>query len=323
MADQVTAAGQTGAAGADGGLLAAGAAWGPLLRAAGRRRAEVAELLGRAAVPGALDDADLVHDVRVAVRRLEEVARLLRGGMDKAAARAVGESLKAVRRAMGALRDADVTREHLDRWRMPAAVKAAARALAEELAAGRPRLAAAAGEAAAAASVQGSLVVLARVVEERAHDAEKAEAALRAAVAGQRAKREKGFRKAVGKAALKQTADALHAARVAAKKLRYVTELAEEAGLGEGLKKRVKFLKRVQELLGDHHDVHVIAEMLEARVGGRAGDGAGRGGGRPPRGLAAGWRGWRAATGRAQAKRAAAFFALGYEWVNAPPGGGA
>ncbi len=68
-------------------------------------------------------EGDFVHDVRVAARRLGEVARLLEKFMDKPSARAVDGSLKSLRRSMGELRDSDVTREHLSKWRMPHAVK--------------------------------------------------------------------------------------------------------------------------------------------------------------------------------------------------------
>ena len=39
--------------------------------------------------------------------------------MKKPTAKAVAASLRALRRAMGELRDDDVTREHLLKWRMP------------------------------------------------------------------------------------------------------------------------------------------------------------------------------------------------------------
>src|SRR5438874_576702 len=83
----------------------------PLLDAAGERYREVFGLLAKG-VEG-LGGVEFVHDLRVASRRLGEVARLLGGFMDKPTARAVEASLKGLRRAMGDLRDADVTCEHL------------------------------------------------------------------------------------------------------------------------------------------------------------------------------------------------------------------
>src|SRR5262245_59146948 len=104
---------------------------GKLTRAAGKRLAQVAELLARG-VEG-LGDAEFVHDLRVGSRRLGEVAWLLRPFMDKPTGKAVEASLKSLRRSMGDLRDADVTREHLLKWRMPGPVKKVARDVSEEI----------------------------------------------------------------------------------------------------------------------------------------------------------------------------------------------
>jgi CHAD domain-containing protein len=101
------------------------------------------------------------------------------------------------------------------------------------------------------------MVVLARVLDEQsaAANASAAESALRKRTGAQLQKRKKQLRKAFGRAAARQTPSSLHDARIAAKKLRYISELAEEVSLESGLKKQVRFLKRLQDLLGAHHDV--------------------------------------------------------------------
>jgi CHAD domain-containing protein len=177
-----------------------------LIKAATRRHSTLAELLG--ARPEQLSDADFVHDLRVAARRLGEVARLLGAGggfMDKPTARAVDASLKTLRQSMGELRDADVTREHLMKWRMPAPVKNVAREVAEELEHKREKLEKAARVQMEAASVSGAMVVLARVLEQQsaASAVEQTERKLAGAVAGLLKKREKQMRRAFGKAARK------------------------------------------------------------------------------------------------------------------------
>jgi len=84
-------------------------------------------------------DPDYVHDLRVATRRLEEVAALLAVLMDKPTSRMVEASLKGMRRAAGELRDLDVTCEHLSaatgrgRWKMPAVLRNVARELIDEM----------------------------------------------------------------------------------------------------------------------------------------------------------------------------------------------
>src|SRR6185503_8534621 len=74
-----------------------------LLHVATERHVELNALIARAA-PGAksdpLADADFVHDVRVASRRLSEVARLLESLLDKPSAKAVSASLRSLRRSM-------------------------------------------------------------------------------------------------------------------------------------------------------------------------------------------------------------------------------
>lgn len=292
----------------------------PLLKAAAERQADLAALLARAggggaaAGGGALGDAELVHDVRVGSRRLGEVARLMGAFLDKPTARAVEGSLKNLRRAMGALRDSDVMREHLAHWRMPAAVRTLAKEAGADLESKRGEAAEAALKVVTSASVQGAMVVLARVIEEQS----KGEAAIGAekrveslVTAGLR-KREKQMRRALGKAARKQTPESLHTARVAVKKLRYVSELGHRAGMkmpdGSDAKRQVKMLKKMQELLGDHHDVHVIVQALEARK-------------EAPReraiaGLEGAFRTWRKGMEQGQARRAAEFFMRSYAWMN-------
>ena len=242
---------------------------GKQIKAAARRHSDLAELLGSRAEQ--LADADFVHDLRVAAQRSGEVARLLgRGGdfMDKPTAKAVDASLKTLRRSMGDLRDANVTREHLTKWRMPAPVKKVAREIAEELERTREKLENAARRQMEAASVSGAMVVLARVLEQRTvpEAIEETERQFASAVTSLAKRREKQMRRAFGKAARKQTAESLHEARIAVKKLHYVMELAEAADTQKGAKKKVRFLKQLQELLGDHHDVHVIVEQVRAHL---------------------------------------------------------
>lgn len=286
---------------------------GKLLKAAIKRHEEVAALLARG--PAALADSDFVHDLRVGSRRLGEVARLLAGFMDKPAAKAVEASLRSLRRSMGDLRDADVTREHLLKWRMPAPVKKIARDVAADLEQKRIALQAAAAAQITSASVTGTMVLLAQRLEtlaapERCADADKK---LRGIIRNHLKKRSRQMRRAFGKAARKQTAASLHEARIAVKKLRYVLELADAAGTEKGAKKDIRFLKQLQELLGDHHDTHVIVEQLASRL--RPSPSA------PPQRrrskvLAPAWRKWHRQAEHLQARRASDFFMRTYAWIN-------
>jgi CHAD domain-containing protein len=279
-----------------------------LFKVAGERREEVTEFLRQAGEGHALD-VEYVHDLRVALRRLSEVAGLLTVLMDKGSARAVQESLRGLRKASGDLRDLDVMGEHLRKWRMPGALKKRARGMVEAQGARRGELEQALRTAATSASVAGTMVLLARVLEEssKAEVIFTAGAKLRRELEKRIEQRRKKLKRDFGKAAKKQKAEVLHEARIAAKKLRYVVELEKELDK-KGNKREMKFLKGIQKLLGDHHDVHVIEAALEREVMGA----------KPAvKGLRAGWRKWRRESERGQAKRAAEFFMRTYAWMNA------
>ncbi|HUO10478.1 MAG TPA: CHAD domain-containing protein [Phycisphaerae bacterium] len=279
-----------------------------LFKVAEERRQEVTEFLRRAGEGHTLD-VDYVHDLRVALRRLSEVAGLLTVLMDKGSARAVQESLKGLRKAAGDLRDMDVMGEHLRKWRMPGALKKRARGIVEAQEKRRGELEQALRLAATSASVAGTMVLLARVLEESSKPEAMftAGAKLRRELEKRIAQRRKKLKRDFGRAAKKQKAEILHEARIAAKKLRYVVELEKELN-EKGNKRELKFLKGVQQLLGDHHDVHVIEAALEKEVMGA----------KPlVRGLRGAWRKWRRESERKQAERAAEFFMRTYAWMNA------
>ena len=207
--------------------------------------------------------------------------------MEKPAAKAAADSLRDLRQSMGQLRDADVTAEHLLKWKMPAALKEVARAIAEEHAAQREGLETNVTEQLGSASMTGTMLILARGLELSAADPAQAETRLAKALDALVKKRRKQLRRSFGDAAKKQTAASLHAARIAVKKLRYLLELSP--GDANDAKGQVRMLKQFLELLGDHHDAHVIAEELETHLKML----------RPaPKGLMPAWNKWAQAVGR-------------------------
>ncbi len=286
-----------------------------LLEVARERHTELRKLLEKAAGPAegiSGMDADYVHDLRVATRRLSEVAALLEVLTEKASARAISESLKALRKGAGELRDLDVTSEHLarpGRFHMPSAVRKVAGEILEELKGQRPELEKKLREFVGSTSITGAMVLLARIIEENsaADKLAAAEEKLRTTLDKRMKTRARQLAKAFGAAAKKQTASFLHEARIATKKLRYVVELEDKAG-ANGLKKQLKFLKSVQELLGDHHDVHVLEETVAGHLHTKRE--------KPIAGLARAATKWKRAMERSQAERAAEFFALSYAWMN-------
>jgi CHAD domain-containing protein len=63
-------------------------------------------------------DVDAVHDLRVSVRRASESLRIFDGQIPKA--RRLRKEIKAIRERAAAVRDRDVTRQLLRRYRLPA-----------------------------------------------------------------------------------------------------------------------------------------------------------------------------------------------------------
>jgi hypothetical protein len=70
----------------------------------------------------------------------------------------------------------------------------------------------------------------------------------------------------------------------------------------------VRFLKRLQDLLGAHHDVHVVLEILEKHLHDRRDQ--------PIPQLSRQWPRFRRAMEKGQAQRAADFFVHSYRWMN-------
>lgn len=280
-----------------------------LLAIAAARHATLAELLARAAAGYSADD---VHDLRVATRRLGEVVRLLAPVTHGAMLDAAATALRDVRRAAGDLRDLDVLAEHLAKARLPRPLRRVATDMTAEFHSRRAELLARLVTSTQAASVSGTMLYLARVMEEQSARAEAAQTALAGGLKKTLQQRQKKLRQALGRAARKQTAAALHAARIAVKKLRYALELAAESKL-ERRHDRLAQLKRIQKLLGEHHDVHVITETLASHLPQGRGSVADRS---ALVRLRAAWRKFLRQTNRRQARRAAAFFALSYRWNN-------
>jgi len=248
-------------------------------------------------------DSEFIHDLRVLTRRLTEVARLLQPLMEKPAAAALVDSLRTLRRSTGELRDLDVLGEHLLQWELPAALKPLADQLVADLPARRCELAGQLRQQIASPGLAASLHYLAAILEQAAANPAEPLKQLGSHLAKTTRKRRKQLRDQLGKAARKQSQEQFHNARIAAKKLRYSLELADESGL-QAHKAELKFLKKFQSLLGDMHDADVMLHTLRARLA------------QSPPADSADWQSFQDATHLQQAKRAGEALVLGYRWIN-------
>lgn len=218
-----------------------------------------------AAVPAARGGEPVaVHQARVASRRLREVVPVLEPVAPSAVS--AGEAVRRVTRALGPVRELDVTSAIYAEWtaaspRHPLAHAAVGRTLARarataivtmrrtlspaQLARLRLALDALGGEAAGVAVAEVAATVQARVTE--------------------RARR---VVRALDRLGILYAPERLHAVRIAVKQLRYALEV-------RGRLRRVptaaslRHLRAVQETLGRAHDLHVLGEHLrqvEARL---------------------------------------------------------
>ncbi len=213
-------------------------------------------------LPSAISGDDVgVHQARVASRRLREAVPILATGLKRSKVRKARSKIRRLTRALGTVRELDVTLRLLDDLAMAADVPRPA------VEAVRARVL---GEREARRSVM--LERLDRVKMDKLHRRlDSVEARLRSDVGD-------AWREALGARLLKRAArlttaiasagqlyapDRLHAVRIATKKLRYALEIASGVG-ARSATPLVRALKRSQDLLGRLHDLQVLLVHVAA-----------------------------------------------------------
>jgi CHAD domain-containing protein len=214
------------------------------------------------ALPGAIGgDAAALHRARVASRRLREALPVAGAGASGGAQRKVRKLARRLTRALGTVRELDVTLQILDE-----------RAEADD------------GHGSAIDRARGMV----RVERERRRsdmlrrlsqiNPDKLQRRLasfiaevaasdsdpwRRALAARLAHRARRFQQAITRAGSIYIPVRLHAVRIAAKQLRYTLELAAEAGLPE-VRPLVSTIKRAQTTLGRLQDLQVVLRQVDA-----------------------------------------------------------
>lgn len=226
----------------------------PALRGLARHMDEARGLHARALTADLLDAAgvELVHDLRVAIRRCRSLAQGL-AAVDIGARplwRAVSATARPLFAGLGSLRDAQVMREWVDKLVVDEAVRGPALADIDAAIAARVDDA----RAAVATFDVVTWMSLADTAPGRADEMLRHRPALLwlAIVRWQEA------RALHVDAMRRRSPEALHEVRIGVKRLRYTLE-----SLLPDLNKRVqKPLKRLQDLLGEIHDLDVVAAWL-------------------------------------------------------------
>ncbi len=210
-------------------------------------------------------DAALVHDVRVTLRRLEAFAALFGDVPARGAGTTVRDEARSLRRRLSLLRSEEVGRALLEeRGRDGAALAAlvfpgalhATRVFAPEMT--RVERAVAAWRRRVAASLEGAFAPRAA-----------AEEILRRGASRRLRRRLRALA-----ALLPPDGATLHAARIAAKRVRYALEAIE--GSDPRVRPLLRLLRPFQDAAGDAHDLAELAERLRAfaRRGGPDASGA-------------------------------------------------
>lgn len=221
-------------------------------------------------LPAAVAGDDLaVHQARVTTRRLREAVPVLSTGLSGSKAGKARRKIRRITRALGCVRELDVTVQLLDELaRTPNVSRDAvedvrARVVKERDAKRKAMIARL--EEVNVDKLERRLASVGAALEEATSEP------WRKALAARLLVRSRRLTLAMNEAGNMYATDRLHAVRIAAKKLRYGLELAAGSGLPQA-HPQVRIIKRAQDTLGKLHDLqvlqaHVAAVQAEPRTG--------------------------------------------------------
>jgi CHAD domain-containing protein len=213
-------------------------------------------------LPAALrGDHHGVHQARVATRRLREAVPVLTTGLKGGKAAGARRKIRRLTRALGSVRELDVTMHILDELaRRPEVPRNALEDVRTHVVAERD----ARREVMLERLERVDSDKLSRRLQAVATTLSRCDAnAWRVALASRLVKRAGRLTAAIREAGHIYAADRLHQVRIAAKKLRYAMELAAD-GRVPGAGRLVAELKRAQDTLGRLHDLQVLQHHVAA-----------------------------------------------------------
>lgn len=206
-------------------------------------------------------DHEALHDVRVALRRLHSFLRGYRPLLGRAARRKTQQAVRELASATNEGRDAEVQVAWLEaqRGELKRPEKAGLNAILRQR-----RLAAREGYRPARAISGEAWEQLASVLRGRLHQVPAAGVCLGEALGPLLREQADDLRTRVTDIRDGDQVADLHAARIRAKRLRYLLEpLRKES---PEARRAVKILKELQALLGDIHDMHLMEALLASRI---------------------------------------------------------
>jgi CHAD domain-containing protein len=205
------------------------------------------------------DDPELIHDLRVRSRRLQQTLRVVLPRPKPRGARKITKVMRRARQALGPCRNLDVNLELVQKRGAEAQAPEARdawQALTEDLSKRRQGLLDDARRRIAkhdlAAFIARAQAAISQL-DAQADPLPDMEEALRGALAE--------WDEAYALAEKNRGPEELHALRIAGKRLRYRAELLADAGIAS-IKPMTKDLKKIQAALGDWHDRSVLLEFI-------------------------------------------------------------
>lgn len=225
------------------------------------------------------DDPDAIHDIRVASRRLQQVLDLLYPNVQDKEVRRLRRRLRLSRRALGEVRNCDVLLELVSRAlnRKRGGHREAWSTLQHYLLERRVNSFGKATRKLGRANLGGLYVHLKELFSPMGDDQHPASPAVIAfpersttEPVGVRIAQSLGrvwepFERQVSASRRDSSAATLHAARIAAKRLRYLIEVVHEIHV-DGSLPALTWLRRFQQHLGDWHDLEVLEQMMVEMV---------------------------------------------------------
>ena len=204
------------------------------------------------------DNPEMIHDVRVWSRRLQQIIRILFPKPASKKSRKLVRALRSVRRTLGDCRNLDVIKE-LIQEKIAASHNPVVRDAWDQLKVHvqekhRRELIRARGKLS-----QYNIVDLVNRAKTLLGSAEASEH-LQVTLTGSVARALGEWTEAVSATEQSQAPEQIHALRIAGKRLRYRVEILAELG-DSSAKARIKTLKALQDQLGRWHDYHVLMQL--------------------------------------------------------------
>lgn len=218
-------------------------------------RAQLAEIERTDPLIRSSEDAEAVHDFRVAVRRMRSVLKSTRALFDQEWLKALRAELRWLAGELAAARDLDVLLERLHKDTDPDGAPVVKLLETERRRAWKRARTALSGDRYLRLLDRLSAAVEAPPVR-----------AAELSLEGVAAREFKTLRRAAAKLGPKSSAAELHNARIRAKRARYAAELAEPVA-GKRARRFVAEAKRFQDVVGAHQDAVAAADRIHGVLG--------------------------------------------------------